>query len=138
MVMSSLEDARGRLLSASRPAEIISAAWAAFECIRFVADKFAEQVTGNFAAWVSCGASACQGRDELAWVPSMVAAAPGALPGTAGPGEDEAARLVGELGALLIKRLEAVVVQSAVPEDAEACQRASGAATEIRGLFAGA
>jgi hypothetical protein len=59
-------------------------------------------------------------------------------PGIAGAGEDAAARLVGELAALLEERLGDAVRQSAVPEDANACARAAQAAAEIRELFAGA
>jgi hypothetical protein len=139
MVMSPLKDARSRLLSASSPPEIIDAAWEAFECIWFVADEFAGQVTGSFAAWVTCGSPACEGQHALGRALSMAAAArPGMPPGIAGVSEDEAARLVGALAATLEERLGAAARQADLSADAQACQRAAGAAAEIRGLFAGA
>ena len=138
---SSPEPSWGRLLSASELADIISGSWVAFECIRLCANEFADQVTGHFATWVTAGAPACEGRDALVRAPSMPAAAafPGPLSaGIAEAGEDAAARLVGELAALLEERLGAAVQQSAVPEDAKACSRAAEAAAEIRDLFGGA
>lgn len=136
--MSPLEEARSRLLSASSPAEIIGAAWEAFKRIWFVADELAGQVTDNFAAWVSCGSPACEGQHALGWASSIAVAGSGTPPGIAGVSEDEAARLVAELAALLEERLEAAARQAALPTDAQACQRASVAAAEIRQLLAGA
>jgi hypothetical protein len=137
---SSPQAAWGGLLSASEPADIFHASWVAFECIRVCANQFASQVTGNFATWVSAGAPACEGREALGRAPSMpvTVACPGPLPQIAGAGEDAAARLVGELAALLEERLEAALRQLAAPEDARACHRAAEAAAEIRELFAGA
>jgi hypothetical protein len=138
--MSSPQAVQARLLSASTPAEIIGASWDAFECIRLYADELAEQVTDNFPAWASAGAPACEGRDALGRAPSMpeAAASPGSLPGIAGASEHAAARLAGELAALLQHRLGTAAEQAAVPGDTEACLQASRAAAEILGLFAGA
>jgi hypothetical protein len=135
----SLEAARDGLLPTSEPTDVMSASWVAFECIRLCANEFADQVTGNFAAWVMAGAPTCEGREALGRAPSMPMAAAhrGPLPGDGpGAGEEATARLVGELAALLEQRLGAVVRQAAVPEDARACQRAAEAAAEIRELFA--
>jgi hypothetical protein len=137
---SSPEPAREDLLSASELPEIISASWAAFECILTYADEFADQVTANFATWMTAGAPACEGRDALGRAPSMpaVGAYPSSFPRIAAAGEEAAAQLVGELAALLEERLGAAVRMSAAPEDAMACARAAEAAAEIRELFAGA
>ena len=138
--MSSTEDVRTSVLSASTTAEIIGASWHAFECIRRCVNELADRVTDDFPAWVSAAAPACVGRDALGHAPSMPPAAsrPGPPPEIAGASEDTVARLVGELAALLHERLEAAARQPAVPGDAAACLRASQAATEIHGLLAGA
>jgi hypothetical protein len=130
----------GRLLSASDPADIISASWVAFECIRLCANELAGQVTRHFATWVTAAAPACEGRDALGRAPAMPAAAacPGPLCRIAGESEDAAARLIGGLAALLEERLGAAARQAATAADATACTRAARAAAEIRELFAGA
>jgi hypothetical protein len=139
-VASSPETPWGRLLAASESTDIISASWFAFECIRLCADEFADQATGHFATWVTAAAPACEGRNALGRAPSMPAAAdhPDSLPRIAVAGEDAAARLVGELAALLEERLSDAARQATAPEDTKACARAKEAAAEIRELFAGA
>jgi hypothetical protein len=137
---SSPESPWDGLLSASEPADIMNASWVAFECIRLCADELADQATGHFATWVTAATPACQGRDTLGRAPSMPTALahPDTLPRIAEEGEDTAARLVGELAALVEQRLGAAMRQATVPEDAKACARASQAAAKIRELFAGA
>jgi hypothetical protein len=126
--------------SATEPADIISASWIAFECIRLCANGFADQVTDNFAAWVMAGAPACEGRDALGRAPSMpmAVAHAGPLPQIAAVDEDAAAELVGELATLVAQRLSAAARQATGPEDARACAQAAAAAAEIHGLLAGA
>lgn len=126
------------LLSASELTDIISASWAAFECIWLYADKFADQVTGHFATWMAVAAPTCGGRDALGRAPSMPTPVADAGPRFAEEGEDAAARLVAELAAILEQRLGAAVRQATRPEDARACAQAAQAAAEIRELFAGA
>jgi hypothetical protein len=140
MVMSAPEAVRTRLLAASTPDEVIGASWDAFESIWQCANELAGRATENFAAWASAAAPACEGREALGRAPSMpqAAAAPGLPIWISGTGERVAARMVGELAALLQERLQAAARQPATPGDARACLRALEAAAEIHGLFAGA
>jgi hypothetical protein len=140
MVMSSSEAIQARLLAAPTTAEIISAAWDAFEYIRLCANELAGRHTGNFPAWTSAAAPACEGRDALGRAPSVPRATGsyGTLSEIAETNENAVARRVGELAGLVHERLADTARQPAPPGDAEACLRASEAAAEIRGLFAGA
>jgi hypothetical protein len=139
-VPSSAEPPWGGLLSASELTDIISASWAAFECIWLCADDFADQATAHFVTWMAAAAPTCEGRDALYRAPSMPATVPhpGTIPRIVEEREDAAARLVGALAALLEQRLGAAARQATEPEDARACARAAQAAAEIRELFGGA
>ena len=125
-----------RLRDAGDIGEVLVSGWDAFELIQQLASRCTRGAASTYATWMWVIAPACEGRDTLAWAPSMPPGPQPAAghPGT-GPGEDDAARLIAGLAAALAARLRAAAIPGATPGDLQACVRAAHAAEEVRQLL---
>jgi hypothetical protein len=136
--MTRMEAAAGRLRRAGDLGAVLGAAYEAFEVMRVVVRAREDPASGLFAAFVMAAALAADGRDAIAFAPSMpprgpgVPGAGGVLAGTA----EEVARGVAGLSGLVAVRLGQVAGQ-AEPGDREACQRAASCARGIGELLGG-
>ena len=141
--MTFLISARDRLEQAAGPAAVLDAAYDAFEGMRLAFRVHEDPASGLFAAFVMAAASAADGRDAVAFAPSMPprrrhgAAETGQGP----PGEDSSERFAGE-AAGLSQVLEACLARAAGPAsnpgDRSACEQAARCACEIYDLLGGA
>src|ERR1035438_1482264 len=134
--MTFLISARDRLEQAAGVAAVLDAAYDAFESMRLAFRAHEDPASGLFAAFVMAAASAADGRDAIAFAPSLP---PRRRPGVAGtgqgpPGEDSAERFAGEavgLSQVLAARLVRAAGSASDPGDRGACERAARCAREI-------
>src|ERR1035438_8815383 len=93
--MTFLISARDRLEQAAGPAAVLAAAYDAFEGMRLAFRVHEDPASGLFAAFVMAAASAADGRDAVAFAPSMPPRRRHrrAGAGQGPPGEDGAERL---------------------------------------------
>jgi hypothetical protein len=147
--------ARQRLEQASGLADVLDAAYDAFEVMLSVIEELQDPGGGAFAAFVMSGGSAASGRDAVAAAPSLPPPSPlsAGPPGTANPADagrpapgqppaDAAARgaavgLAG-LSQLLTGRLADARAIAADARDRAACAEALRYAADIRSLLGGA
>jgi hypothetical protein len=141
--MTFLISARDRLEQAAGLAAVLDAAYAAFESMRLAFRVHEDPASGLFAAFVMAAAAAADGRDAIAFAPSMPprrrhgAAETGQGPPGGDKAErfaDEAARLSQLLGAWLAR----AAGSASNPGDRSACEQAARCASEICDLLGGA
>ena len=141
--MTFLISARDRLEQAAGLAAVLDAAYDAFESMRLAFRVHEDPASSLFAAFVMAAASAADGRDAVAFAPSMPPrrryGAAGTGPGPPGGDSserfaDEAARLSQLLGAWLAR----AAGSASDPGDRGACERAARCACEICDLLGGA
>ena len=138
--MTRVEAAAGRLRQAGDLGAVLDAAHEAFEAMRAAIRSQENPASGLFAAFVMAAALAADGRDAVAFAPSMPPRRQPDMPGAdgvrAGTAE-EVSRGVAGLSGLVAVRLGQVAGQAAEPGDREACERAAQCARGVRDLLAG-
>jgi hypothetical protein len=141
--MTFLISARDRLEQAAGLAAVLDAAYDAFESMRLAFRVHENPASGLFAAFVIAAASAADGRDAVAFAPSMPARRRrGAAETGQGPlGEDSAEPFAGEavgLSQVLVACLVRAAGSASDPGDRGACEQAARCACEICDLLGGA
>jgi hypothetical protein len=141
--MTFLISARDRLEQAAGLAAFLDAAYDAFEGMRLAFRVHEDPASGLFAAFVMAAASAADGRDAVAFAPSMpVRGRHGAAEtGQGPPGGDSSERFAGEaagMGQVLAACLARAVGPASDPGDRGACEQAVRCAREICDLLGGA
>ncbi len=134
--MRAIERLTSRLQEAGTIGDVLLAGWEAFGLIQQLAGSYAALRSAAYPTWMWVIAPACEGRDILGAAPSMP---PGPEPVPAHPdpppaSEDDAARLIASLAAILSERLHAAIHDTA-PGDQPVCVQAAQAAQEIRDLL---
>jgi hypothetical protein len=139
--MTCISSARDRLEQAGDLAEVLEAAYEAFEGMLSVIGPCEDPASGWFAAFVMAAASAADGRDAVAFAPSLPAhavrraPAVGDQPCGASPGD--VADAVAGLGQLAAHRLGEAARSAREAGDRAACQDAARCARDICGLLGG-
>jgi len=145
--MNAVHDVRARLRAAEGVTAILAAAHDAFEWMLPVLEGHEDPAGAMFAAFVTAGAAAADGRDALAFAPSLPAASrisggPAVACGRqAGPdrGSDAyaAGAAVAVVCALLVSRLAEAGSLAADRGDQVACADAGRSAGKVRRLLTG-
>jgi len=127
-----------RLRDSTSLPEMLAASFDAFEAIRLVARECEDRAPDLFAAFITAGSAAADGREAIADVPALgppdgIAAADGAL----APGTDPGAiaDALAALAALLASQLELAASLATPGGDRVAFQEARRAASEIHQLL---
>ena len=134
--MTFLISARDRLEQAAGLAAVLDAAYDAFESMRLAFRVHEDPASGLFAAFVMAAASAADGRDAVAFAPSLP---PGRRHGAAEtgqgpPGGDSSERFAGEaagMSQVLVACLARAAGSASDPGDRSACEQAARSAREI-------
>jgi hypothetical protein len=134
---------RDQLTQASDMAAVLDAAYRAFEGMRLGFRAHDDPATGLFGAFVMAAAAAADGRDAVAFAPSLPSRK---RHGTAGngegrPGGERAERVAADaagLSQLLVSCLERAAGSASDPGDRGACEQAARCAREICDLLGGA
>jgi hypothetical protein len=141
--MERIAVARTRLEQATDLPAILGAAHGAFEAMLPVIHAQEDRLGGGFAAFVMAAASAANGRDAIAFAPSLPPTAPVAVEAI-GKGqhrpdtEAEAAAALAGLSQVLVSRLADAASWAGLAADRVACSDAARYATEVWSLLAGA
>jgi hypothetical protein len=133
-----LSDLERRLSASCSTADILAAAWDAFEQIRATARLCEPDAGDAFAAFAMAAATAVQARNLLSAAPSMP---PG--PGTRPPdpglrqpvGADDAADGLAAFAATLSTTLTSAARRACDIQDRQACELAAAHATAIHALL---
>jgi hypothetical protein len=141
--MNKIAAAHARLDQAGDLPAVLDAAYDAFEDMLLVIRCHQDPAGGAFAAFVLSGASAANGRDEVASAPSLPRVS--ASPRTSAEGgvlaelsaEDAAVALAG-LSRLLASRLRAAASSAPDADDQAACAEAARHAGQVLSLLGGA
>jgi hypothetical protein len=141
--MTFLISARDRLEQAAGLAAVLDAAYDAFESMRLAFRVHEDPASGLFAAFVMAAASAADGRDAVAFAPSLPPRRRhGAGETGQGPlGEYSAEHVADDaagLSRLLVSCLARAAGSVSDPGDREACEQAARSASEICDLLGGA
>lgn len=135
--MKQAELAERSLAGASSLPGLFAAAWTIFELLMQLAEADAAAAPEMYPALTLARGAAAQGRNAIAFAPSMPAvyAAPpeGLVPGAASV--SEAADTAARLAALLGTRLQDAARAAADPGDRAACEDASGHAGRVCALL---
>lgn len=137
MNMRDIETIKVRLGTAEDLVDALAVAWDTFAFVQAIADGYADQAPGLFAAFILAAGAATSGRDMLGFAPSMPSS-PGVPPVPVGSDAAGAHDLADELAALasaLGARLQTAASQACDPEDRQACERAAREAGHIDDLF---
>jgi hypothetical protein len=145
--VSGADGVRERLETAEGVAAVLAAGYGAFEWMLAVLEGYEDPAGEMFAAVVMAGGAAADGRDAIAFAPS-VPAVPLWLPagaGLVGPGEEacagrsaqEAADAVAGVCGVLAGRLWAASFVALAAGDRAACAEAARYAAKVRWLLTG-
>ena len=139
--MTSMTGVQDRLARASCLAELLDAAYDAFEDMLTVIRRHDDPGSGWFTAMVMAAASAANGRDAVGWAPSLPLRRlhpdqPGEIAGRPQTAE-AAAAWVASVCELLAGRLDVGAAPDADPGDVAACRDAAGYAREVHALMGG-
>jgi hypothetical protein len=132
--------AQERLRQASGVASILGAAHEAFESMLAAIWSQEDPATGLFAAFMMAAALAADGRDAVAFAPSMPPRRGRNAPVPEDLSAEKAAEIVGAvvgLSSLIAARLAQAAEQATGPSDREACNQAAWCACGIQDLMAG-
>jgi len=135
--MTSPTAARRQLTAASGLPAVLNAAYSAFECLLTVFRAGNDPAGDMFAAFVMSAALAADGRDAIAFAPSLP---PAALVGEIAPaadGEEARAHELADLCRDLVTNLQGAVATASNPGDGAACREGVRCARGIHGLLAG-
>lgn len=137
--MTRIAAAQRRLQQASDLAEVLDAAYEAFEGMLSVIHPAQDPVSGWFAAYVMAAASAANGRNALALAPSLPRRPLPAVPAEQRPwpGErpERVAEAVAGLSHLVAGRLARAAAGAPDIADQAACWHAARSARDICGLL---
>lgn len=140
--MQQLTEARRRLAQATGLPAMLTAALNAFEAMLPVIREQEDRAGPGFAAFVMSAVSVANGRDAIAFAPSLPKDAIGrVLPDQLAPDgrttEAQAAAEVGELALFLARYLRDAAAQTAQPGDREACQDGARHAAAVAEMLTG-
>jgi hypothetical protein len=126
-----------RLQEASGLPELLAASFDTFEAIRQEADSRVDEVPELFAAFMTTGVTAVEGREAVTAAPSLPPGPAGPQPSllTADASLNEAIDTLADLGALLDRCLTQAAASATNPQDRAACEQAADAARQIRHLM---
>lgn len=139
--MSRIITARKRLLQAEGLATLLDAAYCAFEDMLSIIRDHEDPADGMFIPLVMAAAAAADGRDAIAFAPSL----PPRRLHTSVPGEEpdrviaapEVARALAALSGLLATRLEDPARSAPGHADQSACRDAARYARDVQALLSG-
>jgi len=135
--MTSPSSARRQLIAASGLLAGLKAAYDAFECLLTAFEDDDDPACSTFAAFVMSAALAADGRDAVAFAPSLPPAAlDGRLPAMA-DGERASANELADLCCDVITLLERAAETASNPGDCVACRNAIRCALGIHVLLTG-
>jgi len=137
ITMTSLTAARRELTAASGLAATLNAAYDAFEFLLMIFRDGADPAADVFAAFVMSAALAADGRDAIAFAPSLP---PAALHGEIAPAADRQEASANELADLcrdLVTSLERVAETALNPDDRAGCRASVRYARGIHVLLTG-
>ena len=135
--MTSPSSARRQLIAASGLLAGLKAAYDAFECLLTAFEDDDDPACSTFAAFVMSAALAADGRDAIAFAPSLP---PAALDIEIAPAADEEEASANELADLcrdLVTNLQSVAETASNPDDEALCRDAVRCAREIHRLLTG-
>jgi hypothetical protein len=139
--MTWIDAVRERLQQATALADVLDAAYAAFEAMLPVIHPLQDPASGMFAAFVMAAASAANGRDAVAVAPSLpehpVLAPPAAERSPSSQTPVDTAKALAGLGQLIAARLAHAGASAQDPADRTACQRAGRHGRDICELLSG-
>jgi hypothetical protein len=140
--MSPVLGTRERLQHAAGLAEVLDAAYDAFEQMLLAIRAHENPASGPFAAFVTAAASAADGRDAIAFAPSLPPRtgihAPTAEDGApAGETAESISESIANLSRLLADRLTQAQEWASDPRDRAACTDAAWCAMNVHGLLHG-
>ena len=140
--MSRIISARDRLEQASDLSAVFDAAYDAFEAMRLAFRAHEDPATGLFAPFVMAAAAAADGRDAVAFAPSLPPRrACGAPVAGEGTGREQSAEGIAGAAAALSQLLAGSLVRAAGsasdPGDRAACEQATACAHRIWDLLGG-
>jgi hypothetical protein len=136
--MNSITASHRYLGAATGIRRILCAGYDAFEVMRAVLRHHQEDDQAAFAAFVLAGNAAANGRDCIAFAPSVPAAAPSASADVLdGASVTDVAVAVAALAGDVAARLAAAVPAATHPGDRAACEHAAAHAAEICDLLDG-
>jgi len=140
--MSRIISARDRLEQASDLSAVFDAAYDAFEAMRLAFRAHEDPATGLFAPFVMAAAAAADGRDAVAFAPSLPSGQSHGAPAAGeGPGQGQSAEGVAGAAAGLSQVLAGSLIRAAGsasdPGDRAACEEAAVCAHRIWDLLGG-
>jgi len=135
--MTSLTAARRQLTAASAPPAVLNAAYHAFECLLTVFRAEDDPAGDMFTTFVMAAALAADGRDALAFAPSLPPAALEMGIPPAADGEEASAHELADLCRDLITNLQRVAATASDPDDGAACRDGVRCARGIHVLLTG-
>jgi hypothetical protein len=139
--MTRIISARDRLEQARDLSAILDAAYEAFEAMRLAFRAHEDPGTGLFASFVMAAAAAADGRDAVAFAPSLPPGQSHGAP-TAGEGRGQGQSAEGVAGAAGLSQVLAGSLMRAAgsasdPGDRAACEQAAASAHGICDLLGG-
>jgi hypothetical protein len=140
--MSRIISARDRLEQASDLPAVLDGAYDAFEAMRLAFRAHEDPATGLFAPFVMAAAAAADGRDAVAFAPSLpLRHSHNAPTAEEGPGQGQSAEGVAGAAVGLSQVLAGSLMRAAGsasdPGDRAACEQAAACAHSIRDLLGG-
>ena len=136
--MGELSAIAARVKGSGSVAELLDAAFDAFEFIRLAARACEARAPELFAAFMLSAGSAVEGRNALTEAPSFPGASTGvplAPPGSPGTDVGVIADALAALAASLAQRLPDIAARADLPGDRNACESAASAAVDIQRLL---
>ena len=137
-----LAEVRRGLAQASGLPAVLSASFDAFAAMLALLREQEDRAGPGFAAFALAAASAANGRDAIAFAPSLPSAGPGhATPASkvlhASPPAVSVAAELGELARVLASYLEDAAASAVDPGDRKTCQDGARHATAVSALLTG-
>jgi hypothetical protein len=137
--MIMMDTAQQHLLEADGLADVLDAAYGAFEGMLSAIYTVQDPASGLFAAFVMAAASAANGRNALALAPSLpghpLLAVPAEQQPWSGEPPERVAEVVAALSTLVAERLTQAAASAPDTGDQAACLNAAQSAREICGML---
>lgn len=136
--MHQAQSIQARLREASALPGTLTAAFDAFEAIRLLARGCTDRVPELFAAFMTTGDAAVEGREAVTVAPSLPPGPAGVPPSLAAASAStgDAIAVLAAIGALLETRLIRAAVAATDRGDRVACEEAAAAARRVHQLMA--
>lgn len=128
-----------RLRDARDVADVLAAGWEIFELVSVLASAAADRAADMYPAFTFARGSAVNGRNAIAFAPSMPTGHAASLEGLASLAEDvdEVADILADLASALNKRLREAARLATADGDRIACETAARDADRISELLTG-